>query len=170
MSGLGAIDGAVWTFGDHVDTDVIIPVRYCGSSRLEDLGPHAMSGVDPGFASRIAPGDVVVAGVNFGCGSSRENAPLALLGAGVGAVVARSFARIFFRNAINVGLPIFESPEACARCLPGHGLHIDPAGGVIENRSTGESFRFSPYPPRLQEIVACGGLEPYVRARLARGR
>ena len=158
--------GRVWRFGDHVDTDVIIPVRYCNMFRKEELGPHAMAGADPEFASRIAPGDFIVAGANFGCGSSRETAPVALLGAGVGAVVAASFGRIFFRNAVNVGLPIFESPEASAACRAGDRLAVDAALGVIRDETLGLSFTFAPYSAQVAEIIAAGGLVPYVRRRL----
>jgi len=160
------IRGKAWTFGDHVDTDAIIPVRYCNTFLKEELGPYAMSGLDPAFAEKVSTGDILVAGSNFGCGSSRENAPLALLGAGIGAVVAASFGRIFFRNAINVGLPFFESPEAAAACAQGDVLLILPLKGLIKNERTGQSYAFSPYPEKVAEIIACGGLVPYVRARL----
>lgn len=158
--------GRAWLFGDHVDTDVIIPVRYCNMFRKEELGPYAMAGADLEFASRIAPGDFIVAGANFGCGSSRETAPLALLGARVGAVVAVSFGRIFFRNAVNVGLPIFESPEASAACRAGDQLAVDAARGLIRNETLGLSFAFAPYSAQVAEIIAAGGLVPYVRRRL----
>jgi 3-isopropylmalate dehydratase small subunit len=160
------LEGRVWRFGDHVDTDAIIPVRYCNTFLKEELGPYAMAGLDPDFARRVKPGDLLVAGTNFGCGSSRENAPLALQGAGIAAVVAASFGRIFFRNAINVGLPFFESPEASAGCRQGDVLRVHPLSGRIENLTRGESYAFSPYPERVAEIIACGGLVPYVRSRL----
>jgi 3-isopropylmalate/(R)-2-methylmalate dehydratase small subunit len=166
VRGVSSIRGRIWKFGDHVDTDAIIPVRYCNTFLKEELGPYAMSGLDPAFAEKVSPGDILVAGSNFGCGSSRENAPLALLGAGVGAVVAASFGRIFFRNAINVGLPFFESPEAAAACVQGDVFLILPLEGRIENESTGHSYAFAPYPDKVAEIIACGGLVPYVRARL----
>ena len=168
MSPLAEIRGRAWIFPDHVDTDVIIPVRYCATTRREDLGPHAMEGLDPGFAKRIARGDVIVAGANFGCGSSRENAPLALLGAGVGAVVAQSFARIFFRNAINVGLPIVESADAARECRPGDLLTIRPPEGLLLNETLGASYAFAPYPEGLQAIINSGGLAAYVRRQLAK--
>ena len=166
MKAVERIRGKVWKFGDHVDTDAIIPVRYCNTYLREELGPYAMSGIDPTFAEKVAAGDILVAGANFGCGSSRENAPLALLGAGVGAVIAASFGRIFFRNAINVGLPFFESPEASAACAQGDVLVIRPLEGGIENESTGRSYAFLPYPEKIAEIIAAGGLVAYVRARL----
>jgi len=160
------IRGRIWTFGDHVDTDVIIPARYCGSYRADELGPHAMSGIDPNFAGRVAAGDIIVAGGNFGCGSSRENAPLALLGAGIGAVVALSFGRIFFRNAVNVGLPVFVSEEAPGSCGEGQILAIDPEGGVLRLEETDLTFQIAPYPKRVREIIECGGMVNYVRRRL----
>ena len=160
------IEGKVWRFGDHVNTDVIIPARHCVTLDADELGRHAMEGAAPGFSSSISPGDLVVAGANFGCGSSRETAPLALLHAGVGAVVAASFARIFFRNSLNVGLPIFESPEAADACRQGDRLVIEPSAGRIENARTGEIFTFAAYPDDLMAIVDAGGLVPYVRRRL----
>lgn len=170
MTARPPLEGRVWLFGDHVDTDVIIPVRYCTTADREELGRHAMAGADPDFASKIAPGDFIVAGCNFGCGSSREVAPVALLGAGVGGVVAASFGRIFYRNAINVGLPIFESPEATAGCSPGDLLRTLLEEGLLQNLTTGRAFAFAPYPPQVAEIVAAGGLENYVRRRLASRR
>jgi 3-isopropylmalate dehydratase small subunit len=167
MNGRPEIRGRAWLFGDHVDTDAIIPVRFCTTSRPEELGRHAMSGVDPRFASRIERGDFIVAGANFGCGSSRENAPLALLGAGVGAVVAHSFGRIFFRNAINVGLTIVECPAGAKECRQGDALLILPAEGVLLNETLGTRYPFASYPEALQEIVRAGGLVEYVRRRLA---
>ena len=160
------VRGKAWLFGDHIDTDAIIPVRYCTAFTKEELGPNAMAGLDPGFAAKIAPGDIVVGGINFGCGSSRENAPLALLGAGVGAVVASTFARIFFRNAINVGLPIVGCPELAAECRQGDELVLSPSKGEAKNETLGKRFLVSPYPESIAEIVAAGGLTPYVRKRL----
>ena len=164
---VGTLEGRAWLFGDHVDTDVIIPVRYCTTSNREELGPHAMSGLDPEFAAKIAPGDFIVAGHNFGCGSSRENAPLALQGAGVGAVVAVSFGRIFYRNAINVGLPFFESPEAVSCCGPGDLLQVRMEEGLLRNVTRGLALALAKYPPQVAEIIEAGGLEAYVRRRLA---
>lgn len=161
-----SIRGEAWLFGDHVDTDVIIPVRYCTAFTKEELGPYAMAGLDPAFASKVALGDIVVGGINFGCGSSRENAPLALLGAGVGAVVASSFGRIFFRNSINVGLPIIECPELVAECRQGDELILSPLKGEARNERLGKNYLVSPYPESIVEIVAAGGLTPYVRERL----
>lgn len=168
MIGPENIEGRVWTFGDHVDTDVIIPARFCTTYQVDELGTHAMAGTDPDFPSKISRGDIIVAGANFGCGSSRETAPLALLGAGVGAVVAASFGRIFFRNSINVGLSIFESPEASSACSAGDHLAIDPREGRIYNATRKDSYGFAPYSEKLLEIIECGGLVPYVRKRLGR--
>jgi 3-isopropylmalate dehydratase small subunit len=157
-----------WRFGDNVDTDVIIPARYLTTTDPAELAAHAMEGVDPEFASKVSPGDVVVAGDNFGCGSSREHAATALSGAGVAAVVAPSFARIFFRNAINTGLPVLVSRDAAAAIEDGHEVTADITAGVITDVTTGRAFQAEPLPEAVREIVAAGGLVPWVRARLAR--
>lgn len=164
------LTGRAWVYGDHVDTDAIIPARYLTSSSPAELAPHCLEDLDAGFASRVRPGDIVVAGQNFGCGSSREHAALALLGAGVSAVVAASFARIFFRNAINVGLPILECPDLGGRIVTGDPLTLDLAAGEIRDGNNGLTFRSRPFPPFLDELIAAGGLVPYVRRRLAGGR
>jgi len=163
----GRWDGSAWCYGDDVDTDVIIPARYLVTSDPKLLGPHCLEDLDPSFASRVAPGDVVVGGENFGCGSSREHAPLALKGAGVSCVVAASFARIFFRNALNVGLPILICPEGARHIAPGDRLRIDLAQGTVENLTRGARYSGAPFPSFLQELVASGGIVPYVRRRLA---
>ena len=162
----GVREGSAWCYGDDVDTDVLIPARYLVTSDPAALGKHCLEDLDPTFASRVAPGDVVVAGENFGCGSSREHAPLALKGAGVSCVVAASFARIFFRNALNVGLPILICPEGVRRIASGDRLRVDLAEGTVENVSRNERHAVAPFPPFLQELVASGGLGPYVRRRL----
>lgn len=162
--------GRAWVFGDDVDTDVIIPARRLVSGDAAELGRYCMEDADPEFADKISPGDIIVAGENFGCGSSREHAPLAIRGAGCSCVIAASFARIFFRNAINTGLPIFECPEAVASVREGDEIEVDPAAGVILNRRSGESYPVAPFPPFLQELVRRGGLAPYVRDELARRR
>ena len=154
-----------WVYGDNVDTDVIIPARYLITSDPSELAKHAMEDLDPAFAEQVSPGDVVVAGSNFGCGSSREHAPIALKAAGVSAVVAGSFARIFFRNAINVGLPICVSPDAVAGITAGNEIEVDLTAGVVTNKSSGQTFSVEPLPPFVLEIVAAGGLVPWVRAR-----
>jgi 3-isopropylmalate/(R)-2-methylmalate dehydratase small subunit len=155
-----------WSFGDDIDTDVIIPARYLTSSDERELGLHVLEGLDPGFADEVRQGDVVVAGRNFGCGSSREHAPLALRGAGVSVVVASSFARIFFRNAINTGLPVLVCPEAVEATETGDDLEIDVSSGAIFNATKGERFAARPHPEFVLEIIERGGLVPWVRERL----
>ena len=164
------IQGRVWKYGDNVDTDAIIPARYLNVSTAEELAAHCMEDIDSGFAGAVQPGDVIVAGENFGCGSSREHAPLAIKGAGVGCVVARSFARIFFRNAIGVGLPILESPAAVDDALAGHILEIDLEGGRIRNQTTGVTAEAEPYPPFMMEIIQAGGLVPYTMHQIEEDR
>ena len=159
--------GRAWKFGDNVDTDIIIPARYLTSTDPTELGAHCMTPADPDFPQKVRPGDFVVAGQNFGCGSSREHAPLALRGAGVAAVIAVSFARIFFRNAINIGLPIMECPQADA-IRTGDELEVDPGSGLIRNLTRGEEYRATPLPPFLREIIEAGGLVPYVRREVRR--
>jgi 3-isopropylmalate/(R)-2-methylmalate dehydratase small subunit len=167
------IEGPVWTCGDHVDTDAIIPARYLNVSAAEELARHCMEGIDPTFASRAASGPdaprVIVAGRNFGCGSSREHAPLAIKGAGVSCVIAKSFARIFYRNAINIGLPILRCAEAVEAARAGDRLRIDLRAGTITNLRTGSTHHTSPFPAFIMEIIAAGGLVPYTRERTSRG-
>lgn len=158
--------GRAWVYGNDVDTDVIIPARYLVTSDPEELGRHCMEDLDPEFINKMKPGDVVVGGENFGCGSSREHAPLALKSAGVSCVIAASFARIFFRNAINVGLPIFESSEAVNGISAGDEVEVDPSTGIIRNLSKDETYRATSYPPFLRHLIEVGGLVPYVRERL----
>jgi 3-isopropylmalate/(R)-2-methylmalate dehydratase small subunit len=155
-----------WRFGDDIDTDVIIPARYLTSSDEKELGLHALEGLEPGFADEVRRGDVVVAGRNFGCGSSREHAPLALRGAGVSVVVATSFARIFFRNAINTGLPVLVCPEAVDATETGDDLDIDVSSGTIFNATKDMRFAARPHPEFVLEIIERGGLVPWVRERL----
>ncbi len=164
------IKGRVWKFGDNVDTDVIIPSQYCLSSDPSFLGQHAMEGLDAEFPKKVQAGDIIVAGVNFGCGSSREQAPLALKGAGIAAIVAKSFARIFFRNAINIGLPIFVAPEAVDGTEEGQTLEILPAEGIIRNLDTGKEFTVAPFPEFIQKIIEKGGLAPYIREEWGLGK
>lgn len=157
--------GKAWRYGDNVDTDVIIPARYLTTSDPEELARHAMEDLDAEFASQVRPGDVVVAGANFGCGSSREHAALALKGAGVEAVVAASFARIFFRNAINMGLAVATSPDAVASIDPEDVVEVDIEAARVTNVTKGLSFDTEPLPEFVLEIVRAGGLIPWVRAR-----
>jgi 3-isopropylmalate/(R)-2-methylmalate dehydratase small subunit len=161
--------GKAIKYGDDVNTDVIIPARYCTSFRAEELGPYCMEDLDPDFLKKRRPGDVIVAGNNFGCGSSRENAPLAIKGAGISCVIARSFARIFYRNSINIGLPILESPEAAGAIAEGHEVEVDLGAGLIRDLTTGASFSAQPFPEGIQAIMASGGMVGFVRARLGLG-
>ena len=161
-------EGHVWKYGDNVDTDAIIPARYLNVSLPEELALHCMEDIDASFASAVRPGDVLVAGENFGCGSSREHAPLALKGAGVSCVIAQSFARIFFRNSINVGLPILECSPAVDDAEKGHMLEVILETGEVRNLSTGSVYQAEPYPTFMMEIINAGGLVPYTRERLER--
>lgn len=157
--------GRAWRYGDNVDTDVIIPARYLTTSDHTELARHAMEDLDPRFATEVKPGDVVVAGANFGCGSSREHAALALKGAGVEAVVASSFARIFFRNAINMGLAVAASEEAVTSVDPGDTVEVDIARARVTNVTKDVIFEAEPLPDFVLEIVKAGGLIPWVRSR-----
>ncbi|MFH2068110.1 MAG: 3-isopropylmalate dehydratase small subunit [Candidatus Omnitrophota bacterium] len=152
------LQGKTWKFGDNINTDLIIPARYMTAYEAAELGKHCMEDADPEFSRKIAPGDIVVAGENFGCGSSREHAVLALKGAGISAIIAKSFARIFFRNAINTGLPIIESPEAASAIKEGTEIIIDLTAGQIEDRSENQHFTIKEFPEFLTEIVENGGL------------
>ena len=160
--------GHVHLFGNDVNTDEIIPARYLNSIDPALLAKHCMEDADPEFIKKAQVGDLIVAGENFGCGSSREHAPIALKAAGVACVVAKSFARIFFRNAINIGLPIVTCPEAAADARSGHELEIDLAKGELKNLTTGRTFTFPPFTPELQAIIAAGGLMPFVKTRVGR--
>lgn len=153
-------------YGDHVDTDVIIPARYLTTDDPEVLAAHALEDLDPTFASEVRPGDVIFAGANFGCGSSREHAPIALKAAGVAAVVAPSFARIFFRNAINTGLPVLVSAAAVSATAAGDDVDVDAVTGMITNVTRSELFLADALPDSVVAIVEAGGLVPWVRSRL----
>ncbi len=163
------LTGKVWKFGDNVDTDVIIPARYLTTFDPKELAKHCMEDADPSFAKKVQPGDILVAGKNFGCGSSREHAPIALKGCGLSCVVARTFARIFFRNAFNMGLLIFECPEAVEAAEEGHTMQVDVDSGEIHIVETGLSFAAQPIPPFMQELLADGGLIPHIMKK-AKGR
>lgn len=158
--------GKAWVYGDSVDTDVIIPARYLTTTEATELAAHALEDLDPSFAGAVQPGDVVFAGANFGCGSSREHAPVALKGAGVSAVVAASFARIFFRNAVNTGLPVFVCPPAVAATETGDEVELDVEGNLVRNVTKQSEFSAEPLPEFVLEIARAGGLIPWVRARL----
>jgi 3-isopropylmalate/(R)-2-methylmalate dehydratase small subunit len=154
--------GKVLKYGDNVDTDVIIPARYLNSFDAKELASHAMIDIDPTFVERVEPGDIMVAGKNFGCGSSREHAPLALKTAGVSCVIAKSFARIFYRNSINIGLPILECDEAAHEIKNGDEIDIDFDTGVITNVTTGKTYQAEPFPEFIQNIIKDGGLINHV--------
>jgi 3-isopropylmalate/(R)-2-methylmalate dehydratase small subunit len=151
-------------YGDNIDTDVIIPARYLNTSDPKELASHCMEDIDKDFASRIKPGDVMVGGRNFGCGSSREHAPIAIKESGISCVVAATFARIFYRNAINIGLPIVECPEASAKIQSGDRVEVDFDTGVITNLTKNESYQGEPFPPFIQGIIASGGLMNAIKA------
>lgn len=160
--------GRAWKYGDHVDTDVIIPARYLNTSDPKELAEHVLEDLDPEFRRKMRPGDIIVAGENFGSGSSREHAPLAIKASGVSCVIAKSFARIFYRNAINIGLPILEAPEAVDRIETGDELEVDFVSGEIRNLTKGETYRANPFPDFVMEIIRAGGLIEYTRRRLAK--
>ena len=164
---MAVLRGRVWRFGDDVNTDEIIPARYLNTSDPKELSAHCMEDADPTFARKVKPGDFIVAGKNFGCGSSREHAPVAIKAAGVSAVVAESFARIFFRNAINVGLPIVEC-QGASKVHNGVEGELDLAGGVF--RAGGVSLKGAPYPEPMRRLIEAGGLMPYVAKKLETGR
>ena len=151
-------EGTAFRYGRDIDTDVIIPARYLNTSDPAELARHAMEDLDETFVDRVRPGDIVVAEENFGCGSSREHAPVALKAAGVACVVAKSFARIFYRNAINMGLPILECPAAVDAVAEGHTVAVDTEGGTVRDVTTGQEFTAEPFPPFLVEIMDAGGL------------
>ncbi|GAC1356119.1 MAG: 3-isopropylmalate dehydratase small subunit [Vulcanimicrobiaceae bacterium] len=159
--------GGAHRYGKNVDTDVIIPGKYCSIVDIVELGKHALEGIDPEFATNVKPGDLIVAENNFGCGSSREVAPIAIKGAGVAGVIASSFARIFYRNALNIGLPIFESPEAVNDIATGDEIEVDPTSGKIRNLTRGREYQAAAFPPFMQSLIDAGGLQPYVEKRLA---
>jgi 3-isopropylmalate dehydratase small subunit len=161
--------GRAHRYGDNVDTDAIIPARYLNLSEPAELAAHCMEDFDVNFSDRVQPGDVIVAGSNFGCGSSREHAPLAIKATGVSCVIAGSFARIFFRNAINIGLPILESPEAAGAINDGDLVEVELETGHIQDLTTGQDFQARPYPEFMLEIIQAGGLIPQVKGRLATG-
>ena len=159
--------GKAHKFGDHVDTDQIIPATYLVTTDPKELAIHCMETPDPDFMKRVKDGDVMIAGVNFGCGSSREHAPIAIMGAGVSCVIAKSFARIFFRNAINLGLPVLESPEAADAIEPGDEIDVDLATGTIRNLTTEQTFTAKPFEPFMMDIIEAGGLVEYTKKKLA---
>ena len=157
--------GRAFKYGDNVDTDVIIPARYLNSFDAKELASHAMVDIDPTFASTVEKGDIIVAGQNFGCGSSREHAPLCLKTAGVKCVIAKSFARIFYRNSINIGFPIMECEEAADKIEKGDEVEVDFSTGVITNKTKNETYQSQPFPEFLQKMIDADGLVNYVNSK-----
>jgi 3-isopropylmalate dehydratase small subunit len=160
------IKGKVWKFGDDVDTDVIIPARYLNTSDPEELARHLMEGLDRAFSYKVKGGDILVAGKNFGCGSSREHAPIAIKAAGIQAIIAKSFARIFYRNAFNIGLPIFESFDASEKIQETDEIKIDADRGTIKNITRQEEYKANPIPQFMQELIGAGGLVEWTKKKL----
>lgn len=166
---MSKITGKVWNFGANIDTDIIIAARYLNSSDPDHLAKYVMEDADPDFPKKLQRGDIIVAGENFGCGSSREHAPIALKAAGVAAVVAPSFARIFYRNAFNMGLPIFELPESL-EIKEGDEISIDLDNGEITNNTTNKTYKFTPIPPFMQELISSGGLINYAKNEIKKAQ
>lgn len=158
-------EGKVFRYGDNVDTDVIIPARYLNTSVESELASHCMEDIDKDFVKKVEKGDVMVAGRNFGCGSSREHAPIAIKAAGVSCVIATTFARIFYRNSINIGLPILECAEASREIAAGDVVSVDFSTGVITDKTTGKVYQAEPFPPFMQDLIAAGGLAAYMKER-----
>lgn len=156
------VKGNVFRYKDNVDTDVIIPARYLNTSVPQELAKHCMEDIDKDFVNNVKQGDIIVADKNFGCGSSREHAPIAIKASGISCVIAATFARIFYRNSINIGLPIIECPEAVKNISAGDVVSVDFDTGVITNETTGKSFNGEPYPEFMQKIIAAGGLIKYI--------
>lgn len=160
------LKGRVWKFGRDIDTDAIIPARYLNTSDPDELAKHIMEDADREFPSKVKKGDIIIADANFGCGSSREHAPIAIKAAGIQAVVAKSFARIFYRNSFNIGLPIFESENATDSISEGDEIEIDADKGVIKNLTKGGVYNANPIPPFMQELITAGGLIEWTRKRI----
>ena len=160
------VQSTVIKYGDHVDTDVIIPARYLNTTDHAELASHCMEDIDKDFKAKSETSRIIVAGRNFGCGSSREHAPIAIKASGISVVIADSFARIFYRNSIDIGLPIIECPAAAAAIADGDEVSVDMDSGVIEDVTTGETFTAAPLPPFVQEIVRCGGIANYVKKKI----
>ena len=160
------LHGTVHKFGDHIDTDVIIPARYLSKADAETMAAHCMEDIDPNFVNVVKKGDIIVAGRNFGCGSSREHAPFAIKSAGVSCVIAVNFARIFFRNAINIGLPVLECPQAAGEIGAGDVLSVDLEAGLITDETTGKQYKATAFPPFMQKLIDAGGLVKYTVAQL----
>jgi 3-isopropylmalate dehydratase small subunit len=163
------LKGKAWKYGNDVDTDVIIPARYLNSSDPKELASHCMEDIDRAYAKGVKPGDFIVAGKNFGCGSSREHAPISIKASGASAVIAKSFARIFYRNSFNMGLPIFEAPQAIDEIDAGDALSLDTEKGLLRNETKGKEYAIVPIPAFMQELIASGGLLNWTAARLKKG-
>lgn len=164
------LKGKTWRFGNDIDTDAIIPARYLNTSDPKELAKHVMEDADREFSKKVKAGDIIAAGKNFGCGSSREHAPIAIKAAGIQAVVAKSFARIFYRNAFNIGLPIFESEQASEGIREGDEVEIDGDSGIIRNLTKNEEYKANPIPPFMQELIASGGLVEWTKGKLSAKR
>ena len=162
------IKGNVWKFGDNIDTDVIIPARYLNTSDPKELAIHCMEDYDQNFLKKMKPGDIIVAGENFGCGSSREHAPIAIKEAGISSIIAKSFARIFYRNAITIGLPIFESNEVFGQTKQGDIIEINTDEGIIRDINNLKEYHINPLPDFIQEIILAGGLVEYTKYKIKR--
>ena len=160
---MAVLEGKVWRYGDNIDTDVIIPARYLNTFDPKELAKHCMVDIDKDFAQKVRPGDIMVGGKNFGCGSSREHAPVAIKACGVPVIIAASFARIFYRNGINVGLPLMEIGDTVERIHAGDKLSVDLSSGKIRDITTGETFQAPPLPGFIQDIAKAGGLIQYVK-------
>ena len=158
--------GKCWKFGNNIDTDAIIPARYLNTTDIKELASHCMEDADPNFMKKAKKGDIIVGGDNFGCGSSREHAPISIKAAGISCVIAKSFARIFFRNAINIGLPIFECPDAVGQIREGDEVEVNLAAGDILEHTSKKRFKFEPFPPEMQEIIQAGGLMNFVKKKM----
>ena len=156
-------EGRVFRYGDNIDTDVIIPARYLNTSEHKELASHCMEDIDKDFVKNVREGDIIVGGRNFGCGSSREHAPIAIKASGISCVIAATFARIFFRNSINIGLPILECPEAASGIQDGDIVSVDLSTGTIIDKTTGKEYKAEPFPPFMQKLIEAGGLAEYIK-------
>ncbi|AGB17770.1 3-isopropylmalate dehydratase small subunit [Thermoanaerobacterium thermosaccharolyticum] len=160
------MEGKAIKYGDNVDTDVIIPARFLNTSDPKELASHCMEDIDKDFKNKVKPGDIMIAGYNFGCGSSREHAPIAIKESGISCVIAKSFARIFYRNAINIGLPILECPDAASAIEDGDMVSVDLETGIIKDITKGIEFKSQPFPEFIKKIIECGGLINYVKEKV----
>lgn len=156
-------EGRAFRYGDNIDTDVIIPARYLNTSEHKELASHCMEDIDKDFVKNVKEGDIIVGGKNFGCGSSREHAPIAIKASGISCVIAATFARIFFRNSINIGLPILECPEASREIQSGDVISVDISTGTIVDKTTGKEYKAEPFPPFMQKLIEAGGLAEYIK-------